>query len=356
MSKDISQQIIYWYQKNKRDLPWRNTKNPYKIWLSEIILQQTRVVQGMDYYSKFVENYPTVNHLAKAKEIDILNLWQGLGYYSRARNLHFTAKYVHRELKGIFPNNYKELKKLKGIGDYTASAIASFAFDEAVATLDGNVYRVLARYFGIDTPINAPKGNKLFKELAYQILNKEKPYLHNQALMEFGALQCKPQNPDCNTCPLNCSCLALAYGKVKELPVKLKKLKVKDRHLNFFLIIDKKDFIFINERKTEGIWRGLYDFPVLESIVEIEENKTLQNKILKQVEKQTHFTIQKFNATPWLHRLTHLNIYATFWIVRTEKEVELELYKKIGLNDIQDYPLPRLIDNFIREFSGSTKR
>ena len=204
----FSKKLKHWYSNNKRELPWRQTKDPYFIWLSEIILQQTQVNQGLPYYVKFTENFPTIYHLASADESAVLKLWQGLGYYSRARNLHATAKYVVSELDGKFPNNYKDLIKLKGIGDYTASAIASICFNEATAVVDGNVYRVLSRYFGIDTPINSSKGAKVFKQLAQELIDLKDPATFNQAIMEFGATQCKPQNPDCKICPFNASCIA----------------------------------------------------------------------------------------------------------------------------------------------------
>ncbi len=205
----FSKTVIHWYLQNDRDLPWRKTKNPYFIWLSEIILQQTRVAQGMPYYVKFVHSFPTIFHLAKASEATVLKLWQGLGYYSRARNLHFAAKQIVHDLDGHFPNTYKEILKLKGVGDYTASAISSICFNEPHAVVDGNVYRVLARYFNIDIPINSPEGVKKFKGLAQELIDKNQPGVYNQAIMEFGALHCKPQNPLCETCPFSSSCLAL---------------------------------------------------------------------------------------------------------------------------------------------------
>ena len=228
----FSKQLAQWYLQNKRDLPWRGSTNPYEIWLSEIILQQTRVDQGMGYYYKFIEHFPSVNHLAKASEDQVLKLWQGLGYYSRARNLHFSAKYIVNELNGEFPIGYTNILKLKGVGDYTASAIASICFNEPAAVVDGNVYRVLARYFGIFTPINSSKGIKEFKMLAQKLLNTEIPGTHNQAIMEFGARMCKPQNPDCEICPLNSSCVALEKKEIKMLPVKENKIKIKKRYFN----------------------------------------------------------------------------------------------------------------------------
>ena len=216
----FSNQLIYWYLQNDRDLPWRKTKNPYFIWLSEIMLQQTRVHQGLSYYITFTKEFPTVFDLAKASESKVLKLWQGLGYYSRARNLHHSAKYIAKDLDGKFPSTYEEIKKLKGVGDYTASAISSICFNESQAVVDGNVYRVLSRYFGIKTPINSSAGIKEFKELAQTLIDPKQPGSYNQAIMDFGALHCKPQNPLCETCPLNDSCIALAKKTIKQLPVK----------------------------------------------------------------------------------------------------------------------------------------
>ncbi|CAG0910098.1 unnamed protein product [Cyprideis torosa] len=222
----FSKKIIDWYQINKRDLPWRNTKDPFTIWLSEIILQQTRVAQGLPYYQRFIKAFPNLEKLAVASEQEVLKLWQGLGYYSRARNLHYSAIYIVNELNGKFPSNYNDLLNLKGVGDYTASAIASICYNEPTAVVDGNVYRVLARYFGIETAINSTKGVKEFKLLAQELIDDDNPGTHNQAVMEFGARMCKPQNPDCLSCPLKESCVSLQKNKVNLLPFKEKKLKL----------------------------------------------------------------------------------------------------------------------------------
>ena len=267
--------LIYWYLQIKRDLPWRKTKDPYLVWLSEIMLQQTRVAQGMSYYLAFSEAFPTLKDLANADESTVLKMWQGLGYYSRARNLHFTAKYVSNELNGKFPSTYKELIKLKGIGDYTASAIASICFDEPNAVVDGNVYRVLARYFGIDIPINSTKGIKEFKILAQSLLDTKHPGVHNQALMDFGALQCKPQNPDCEKCPLNSGCVALEKKQIKQLPVKEKKLRVTKKYFNFLVFVTEDNKTIFEERKGKGIWQGLYEFPLLETTAAIDEKELI---------------------------------------------------------------------------------
>ncbi len=257
----FSKTLITWYLDNKRDLPWRKTKDPYHIWLSEIMLQQTRVAQGLPYFLAFTEAFPTVFDLAKADEEKVLKLWQGLGYYSRARNLHATAKYISEELSGNFPNNYKDLLKLKGIGEYTAAAIASFSFKECVPVVDGNVYRVLSRYFDIETDIASSGAKKEFTQLASELIDKKKPELFNQAIMEFGALQCVPKSPDCNSCPLDNSCLALAKNKVSQLPIKLKKQKITNRFFNYLLVIDNKNQAIINKRTQKGIWHNLYEFP-----------------------------------------------------------------------------------------------
>ncbi len=232
----FSNTLIYWYLQNNRDLPWRKSKNPYFIWLSEIMLQQTRVAQGLAYYLKFTTTFPTVFDLAKADESTVLKMWQGLGYYSRARNLHFSAKQISNELNGIFPSTYEEIIKLKGIGDYTASAISSICFNEPTAVVDGNVYRVLSRYFGLNTPTNSTSGIKEFKTLAQTLIDISQPGTYNQALMDFGALHCKPQNPLCETCPFSDSCVAFEKKLTKELPVKEKKIKVRKRYFNFLVI------------------------------------------------------------------------------------------------------------------------
>jgi A/G-specific adenine glycosylase len=236
LTMKFSNTLVYWYLQNNRDLPWRKTKNPYFIWLSEIMLQQTRVAQGLSYYQKFTTTFPTVFDLAKADESTILKMWQGLGYYSRARNLHFSAKQIVEELNGEFPSTYEEIIKLKGIGDYTASAIASICFEEATAVVDGNVYRVLSRYFGIKTAINSTAGIKEFKALAQTLIDRKQAGTFNQAIMDFGALHCKPQNPLCEICPLSDGCVALEKNLTKELPVKEKKIKVRKRYFNFLVI------------------------------------------------------------------------------------------------------------------------
>ena len=264
-------------------MPWRNTTNPYYIWLSEIILQQTRVAQGTSYYLKFIEHFSTIQDLANADEQLVLKLWQGLGYYSRARNLHFTAQHIVNDLDGKFPNTYKELVKLKGVGDYTASAIASICFNESTAVVDGNVYRLLSRYYGIKTPINSSQGIKEFKELAQRLIDQNNPATHNQAIMEFGARMCRPQNPDCETCPFNDSCVALELKKIKELPVKDKKSKIRKRFFNYIVLLTDDGKTILNQRTEKGIWRNLYEFPLIESDSIIDEEELVKNDFFQEI-------------------------------------------------------------------------
>ena len=341
----FSNSLIYWYLKNNRELPWRKSTNPYFIWLSEIMLQQTRVAQGMSYYLKFTTNFPTVFDLAKAEESTVLKMWQGLGYYSRARNLHFTAKHIANELNGEFPNTYKDLLKLKGIGDYTASAIASICFDENTAVVDGNVYRVLGRYFGIKTPINSAAGIKEFKALAQTLIDASQPGTFNQAIMDFGALHCKPQNPLCETCPFADSCIALAQKTIKELPVKEKKNKIRNRFFNFLVVVTSDGKTILSERKGKGIWQGLYQFPLIESDQNIDEEELINSTEFEILfPKET--TITLFNKKEIVHKLSHQHLHTKFWVVQTEN-VENET---ISWEEIDTFPVPVLIANFLKQY------
>lgn len=343
----FSKILTSWYSVNKRNFPWRETQNPYFIWLSEIILQQTQVKQGLPYYEAFVTQFPTVFELAKADESEVLKLWQGLGYYSRARNLHFTAKYIVDVLHGEFPNTYKGLLKLKGVGDYTASAIASICFGETTAVVDGNVYRVLSRYFGIDTPINSTKGIKEFKSLAQELIDKKDPATFNQAIMEFGATQCRPKNPDCMFCPFTTSCIAYNKGDVDALPVKLKKLKVKQRYFNFLVFLSEDKQTVIEKREGKGIWQNLYQFPLIETDKNMEYDAFL--KLIKEDAslKEKTFELHQYNDVPKVHKLSHQHLNTTFWIINVDN-----LDNGIPLGEIADYPVPILIGKFIEGFEG----
>lgn len=348
--KNFSDKITDWYLQNKRDLPWRNTKDAYLIWLSEIILQQTRVDQGMDYYLKFASEFPTINHLAKAKSEKVMKLWQGLGYYSRARNLHTTAQIVSSTFKGVFPNEYNEIIALKGIGEYTAAAIASFAFNKPHAVVDGNVYRVLARVFGIESPIDNATAKKEFYILANELLNKKQPALHNQAIMEFGAIQCKPVNPDCESCVLNTMCYAFAKKKVTLLPIKEKKTKVRNRYFNYIVLHHKGNTI-IKKRVEKDIWTNLYDFPLLETTKQFSEAQFLKSKEWKAFISETKYSIKSV-SNPFKHVLSHQKIYARFWEINCKTELKTRLNSQeivIKLKDIQKYAVPRLIELYLKK-------
>lgn len=343
----FSKTLKHWYSNNKRELPWRQTKEPYFIWLSEIILQQTQVRQGLPYYNKFIQEFPSVLHLSNADESAVLKLWQGLGYYSRARNLHTTAKHIANELDGKFSSTYKELLQLKGIGDYTASAIASICFNEATAVVDGNVYRVLARYFGIDTPINSSKGAKEFKQLAQELIDLKDPATFNQAIMEFGATQCKPQNPDCAICPFNNSCIAFAENRINELPVKIKSAKAKKKHFNFLVLISSDEKTVLEQRKGKGIWQNLYQFPLIETNrgYDFETFRVLvKNHALI---KDTLFDLSLYNEADIIHKLSHQHLHTKFWIVKMNSPLE----NGIPIKMVREYAVPILIGNFIESFN-----
>lgn len=325
-------------------MPWRNTTDPYRIWLSEIILQQTRVAQGLPYYERFVTAFPTVQDLAAASQEEVLKLWQGLGYYSRGRNLHHTAQYISQELDGTFPNTYKELLTLKGVGDYTASAIASISFNEPTAVVDGNVYRVLSRVYGIDTPINSTSGQKEFKALAQELIDPEQPATFNQAIMEFGAIQCKPKNPYCLHCIFQEQCDAFRKNRIATLPIKLKKTKVRKRHLHYLVFISSKQKTVLKERTGKGIWQGLYEFPVIE--VDGDEERFRESASLKkELEPYKVLSIQQHNDKPIVHKLSHQHLYTTFWII----EVDALGPAAIPITEIKKLPVPVLIANFVQE-------
>ncbi len=341
----FSNTLIQWYLQNNRELPWRKTKNPYFIWLSEIMLQQTRVAQGMSYYLKFTEEFPTVFDLAKAKESTVLKMWQGLGYYSRARNLHYTAKQIATELNGEFPSTYKEIIKLKGIGDYTASAISSICFQEPTAVVDGNVYRVLSRFFGIKTPINSTAGIKEFKELAQTLIDRKQPGAYNQAIMDFGALHCKPQNPLCESCVFNNSCIAFQKKTVKDLPVKDKKIKVRKRYLNYLVMISKDEKTILSERKGKGIWQGLYEFPFIESAKTISlDELILTPDFVKLVPSKSNISL--YNKKEIVHKLSHQHLHTQFWVINTKNSPKIT----VKWEELDTYPVPILIANFLASF------
>ena len=331
---------------NKRDLPWRRTKDPYFIWLSEIILQQTRVAQGLKYYEKFVTEFPDIFALSRADEKKVMKLWQGLGYYSRARNMHFTSKVIAEQHGGEFPRSFKEILSLKGVGDYTASAISSISFNQPQAVVDGNVYRVLSRYFGISEPIDSTTGKKKFKELAQELIDPEQPGDYNQAVMELGAMVCKPKNPSCFECPLNDSCFALQSKSTDKLPVKTQRLQVKKKYMNFFVLDQNQSITKVIQRTNSGIWQNLFEFPSFESDRPQEEFLKQENILSDLLGIQKDYRLKKYNRDPVIHKLTHRTIYATFWLINTDEIVK----DTIRWDQLKDYALPVLIQNFVDKY------
>lgn len=340
--------LIKWYLENKRDLPWRNTTNPYFIWLSEIMLQQTRVAQGTPYFLSFTTNFPTVFDLANANEEQVLKLWQGLGYYSRARNLHQTAQYIAHELKGVFPSNYADLLKLKGVGEYTAAAIASFAYNEAAPVVDGNVFRVLSRYFDIDTDITLASAKKEFAALAFELMPKATPAIFNQAIMEFGALQCVPKSPDCGVCVFNQSCAALQKKKVNQLPIKSNKLKVKNRYFNYLVVSDANDKTLIQKRTSKGIWHNLYEFPLIETDFTVDSIFIQQTLINNFFQNKTILNLVECVDAEVIHKLTHQHLHIKFWKVIVKEPIE----NAVDYESLINFPFPIVIFNFIEKNSS----
>lgn len=346
---EIQETLAQWYEAHKRELPWRNEPSPYYVWLSEIILQQTRVNQGLDYFIRFVEKWPTLEDLSKATEEEVLKMWQGLGYYSRARNLHQCARQVVENYGGTLPNDYESLRNLNGIGDYTAAAIASIAFDLPHAVVDGNVYRVLSRLYDIDTPINSNEGKRLFAQLAQDLLDKSHPGLHNQALMEFGALQCIPQNPDCLQCPLQSHCLAFAHHTVEDRPQKVKKLKIKTRYFHYLLFRTPDKGLYLRKREGNDIWKNLYDFPCIENEKALSIDEIVNTEYFKDLTSNQNFIIGRI-STPSVHKLTHQTIIATFVEIKISYFLPNIKTKNILLafeNELGTFPVPKLIDNYL---------
>ena len=341
----FSRIVLYWYISNQRDFPWRKSKSAYRVWLSEIILQQTKTSQGLSYYNKIIKTFPTIKELAEASEEQILKLWQGLGYYSRARNLHFTAKYIQNNLDGVFPNDYNSLIKLKGIGPYTAAAISSICFNEKRAAVDGNVYRILARVFNIDTAINSSKGIKTFQELANSLISDRNPGDYNQSMMDIGATICTPKNPKCNQCPLNSICHAHDNNTFDNLPVKIKKTKIKHRNFNYLCIEYNGNFL-MKKRTQKDIWKNLYDFPLIEGDRIPQENdidyKKLLNSILENeiiAEKTKHYK----------HQLSHQKLHITIKYIKTKKLYNDNDFLKVNRRQVKELPFPKPIERFFEE-------
>lgn len=345
MSK-FSDILVDWYGVNKRDLPWRETGDPYIIWISEVILQQTRVAQGYDYFLRFVRRFPDVGTLANAGEDEVMKYWQGLGYYSRARNLHEAAK----SITGKFPDTYEGVRALKGVGDYTAAAICSCAYNLPYAVVDGNVYRVLSRYLGIDTPIDSTEGKKLFALLADEMMDKKQPGLYNQAIMDFGAIQCTPASPDCLFCPLADSCVALAKGLVGKLPVKQHKTKTINRYFNY-IYVRMGAYTFLNKRRGNDIWKNLFEFPLIETDVETAEEELFALPAFRSLFADGEVASVRCVLKNVKHVLSHRIIYANFYEVELpEDSKSFSAYRKVETDELERYAVPRLIHSFMEKY------
>lgn len=338
--------LLKWYAENKRELPWRDTTDPYLIWISEIILQQTRVVQGYEYFLRFVRRFPDVKTLAAASEEEVMKYWQGLGYYSRARNLYAAA----RSMNGIFPETYEEIRALKGVGDYTAAAICSFAYNMPYAVVDGNVYRVLSRYFGIDTPIDSGEGKKTFTALAEEMLDRSRPADYNQAIMDFGAIQCTPQAPDCMFCPLSETCLALSRGLVLQLPVKQHKTKTTNRYFNY-VYVRMGAYTLIHKRTGNDIWKNLFELPLIETEKDLSEAEFLACPQLHALFAEGEAPVVRSVLRNVKHILSHRVIYAHFYeVVLPETSASFSGYQRIRAEDIERYAVPRLVHAFLEKY------
>jgi len=345
----ISNSLIVWYTHNKRELPWRNISNPYCIWISEIILQQTRVNQGLNYYLRFIEKFPTVEILAKATEDEVMKYWQGLGYYSRARNIHKAANQIVNDFKGVFPTKHADVLKLAGIGVYTSAAICSFAYNQPYAVVDGNVYRVLSRLFALEVPIDSNQGVNIYSKLAQELLNTSQPAIHNQAIMEFGALQCVPASPNCSICPLVGVCKAYQLNMISQLPVKSQKVKVKDRFFNYFYV-EFDEITFLKKRDANDIWKNLYEFPLIESDKLFNINELMEFDAFKNLFKGIDIVKIKNESIEFKHILTHRRIYAKFFNIEISNINEnFDNITHVPKYEIDKYAVSRLIEMYLEK-------
>ena len=347
--REIREKLRDWYLRNRRQLPWRETVDPYRIWVAEIILQQTRVAQGRDYYLHFLEKFPNLESLAAASEEEVLKVWQGLGYYSRARNLHASAGYILREKAGVFPGTYTELLELKGIGPYTAAAIASMAFSEPRAVVDGNVHRVLSRLFGIAEVPGLPGPSSRIVQAAGKLIDRDDPGTHNQALMELGALVCTPRQPDCLSCPLKMHCMALQENRIPELPVRTSPPLRRKRYFNY-LVIHKGDCLWMGCRKTKDIWKGLYEFPLIETSRNVSPGTLTGTREWMDLFGRQNVYPCKVSG-PFRHLLTHQEILAKFYRIQSDESLELPEYEKVCDGELHRYPVPRLISKYLDRLS-----
>lgn len=341
MISSFTTAIVSWSEDNPRELPWKETNYPYHIWLREIILQQTRVEQGAAYYKDFLQSYPSIHDLAQAPLDEIYKKWEGLGYYNRAKNLHFAAQQIVNEFDGEFPNNFKDLLRLKGVGNYTAAAISSFAFKKPYAVLDGNVFRVLSRYFGVNIPIDSTRGKKHFQQLADQCLDTKHPDVYNQAIMDFGATLCTPRQPLCDDCPLSSNCIAYHEDKILEYPVKSKKIIKQERFFNF-IVIQHNDSIIIQQRKDDDIWKNLFQFPLIES-----KGKVLTTSELLKTLKLTAMNVTKSKL--YKQALTHRLVYGQFFHIEAEYIEKGDDWLEIPIEEIKTYSFPKIIREYLNE-------
>ena len=343
----MSSALVTWYLQHKRDLPWRHTREPYAIWLSEVILQQTRVNQGMDYYHRFLALFPTVFDLASATEDEVLKAWQGLGYYSRARNLHATAKRVAYEMGGVFPRTAAEMKTLKGVGDYTAAAIASFCYDECVPVLDGNVQRVVSRILAMEEPVDKPVGRAVINKVLNEWIDPQNAALFNQAIMEFGALQCTPQKPNCEICPLKAACLAFAGGRQTDFPMKASKTKVSDLWM-YYVVAVHDGSVLVRHRQHSGIWKGLYDFPSIDSDVALGSATALHQ--WRSERAIAHDLLLCSAPIELFHVLSHRRVHAVFFEVKLPNKIAtLGTEQWLPIDELENLGVSRLVDRYIQE-------
>ena len=333
-------------------MPWKGETDPYKIWLSEIILQQTRVEQGWDYYNRFVKTFPSIEKLARASEQKVFKLWEGLGYYTRCKNLLATAKFIASEKKGKFPNNYDDILVLKGVGPYTAAAIASFAFNLPHAVVDGNVFRVLSRFFAIDTPIDNGTGKKQFTALAEELLDKKQAGIYNQALMDFGAVVCKPKNPLCTACPLKTECRAFAQDKIDKLPVKAGKINKKKRWFYYF-VVEENGKILVKKRGPKDIWENLYEFTLLETQSSATIDFLRKAEIIKNLYTKSKFEIKHISKL-YKQQLSHQTIQGRFIYVTIKNNIQLKGYKAVTYKEITKLPFPKFITAYLAENDHAT--
>lgn len=343
-NEKFSKKILKWYDANDRELPWKQDEDAYSIWLSEIIMQQTRVEYGKIYYKKFKELFPTVHHLAAADFSEIMKAWEGLGYYSRARNLYATAQKIVHDFNGIFPESYDALLTLKGIGPYTAAALGSFAFNIPKAAIDGNAYRLFSRYFGIDAPIDQAAGKKIFQQLGDQFISKKRPGEFNQAVMNLGALVCTPTSPKCMLCPLNDSCYAYHHNQIHSLPVKSKNLKVRKRYFTYW-VLKQNNKTFIEERKAKDIWRNLYQFPLTETTRPTHWQNLIEQSVLADFKPKDYSVVKIIENQS--QRLTHQYIQVNFIEVKIVKELIIDSYLPVKIKELKKYPFPKVINGIL---------